>query len=102
MLFRSVSTRRRQPHSQNVAEIVDVVREIIIDGEIQVPADGIEAVVALPRAVDVENRPALVAPVAQHLKDGREVDAPTAQVVIDARRAVFLLRRRGGVAAILG
>ena len=58
--------------------------DIIIDGKIQVPADGFETVVALPRAVDVENRPALVVPVAQHLEDGREVDAAAAQVVINA------------------
>ena len=97
-----MSTGRWQPHAQNVAQIVDVVRDVIIDGEIQVPADGVEAVVAFPRAVDVENRPALVVPVAQHLEDGREVDAASAQIVIDARHAVFLLRRRGGVAAIFG
>src|SRR5882724_8184225 len=38
------SAGRRQFYSQNVAQIVDVVREIIIDGEILVPADGVEAV----------------------------------------------------------
>ena len=95
-----MSTGRRQPHPQNVAQIVDVVRDVIIDGEIQIPADGVEAVVAFPRGVEIENRPALVVPVAQHLEDAREVDAATAQIVVDARHAVFLLRRRGIVAAI--
>ena len=67
------------------------MRDVIIHGEIQVPADGVEAIVALPRAIDVEDRPALVVPVAQHLEDGRKVNAATAQIVIDARQAVFLL-----------
>src|SRR5581483_5663884 len=92
----------REPHAQDDTQVVDVVREIIIHGNVQVPADGVEAVVTLPRAVHIEYRPALEPPVAQHPEDGRKVNAAAAEIVIDARHAVLLLRRRGGVAAIFG
>ena len=61
---RSQSSTGRQFHAQNVAQIVDVVRDIIVDGDVHVPADSVEPVVALPGAVDIENRPPFVVPVA--------------------------------------
>src|SRR5262249_37754450 len=41
-------------------------------------------------------------PVTKQREDGRKVDAAPAQIVIDARLAVLLVRRRRGVAAIFG
>jgi hypothetical protein len=68
------------------------VREVVIDGELQVSTDGVKAVVTLSRPVHIENRPALEVPVAKQLEDGGEVDAAAAHVVIDAGDFVLFLR----------
>ena len=67
---------RRQLHAEDHSQIVDVVREVVIDRELQVAADGIEAVVARPRAIHVENRPAFVVPIAQNLKTAGKSTPP--------------------------
>src|SRR6266511_4290093 len=89
---------RRQPDAEDVSQIIDVVRDIVIDGEIHVSTDGVEAVVTLSRSIEVQHDPAFVVPVPQQFEDGREVDAAPSQIMVDARHAVLLLRRRGGVA----
>ena len=78
---------RRQLHAQHIAQIVDVVSEIIVHRDIDVAADGVEAVIALARAVHVEHHPALEMLLAQHIEHGREVHAAAAQIVIDATPA---------------
>ena len=73
----------------------DDVEGLSLDpNNIRKAADRIEAVVAFLRLVDVEDHPAFEVPVAQHLEDGRKIDAATAQIVIDAGYAVLLFRRR--------
>ena len=44
---RPTSTERRQPDADDVPQIMDVLRDIDIDCQIQVSTDGVEAVVAL-------------------------------------------------------
>src|SRR4051812_18696738 len=57
-----MSTGRWQPHAQNVAEVVDIVREIVVDRQIEVPTDGFEAVIAFSGSIEVEDRPTLEMP----------------------------------------
>ena len=78
------------------------MRQVVVHGEIQIAADGVEAVVTFPGTVEIKYRPALVLSIAQHLEHRLEIDATAAEVVIDARHFVLLLRRRLLVAAILG
>lgn len=56
---------RRQPDPQNHSQIVDVMGDIVIDGQIQVSADRIESVVAFSRPVHIQSHPALVPAVAK-------------------------------------
>ena len=92
---------RRKLHAQHDTQVVDVVRQVVVDGEIEIAADRVEAVVSFPWTVEIEDRPSLERSIAQHLEDGLEVDAAAAEVVIDARDFVLLLRGRLRVAAVL-
>ena len=75
--------------------------QVVVDGDIQVAADGVEAVVSLPWTVEIENSPTLVLSIPQGpSQHGLEVDATAAKVVIDARHFVLLRGGRLLVAAV--